>query len=319
MSARTGCLLTAWAIGAALSSGAGARAAGPAAGQRGETADARARVVLVAGAGSGRTGTHEYHAGARLLERILERRTDLAPSVVRNGWPGDVRAFAGASTLVFFSDGGRQHPWLRPERMAVIQKHVQGGGGLVLLHAALDLPDPHGEKLIEWLGGRYQPGASLAPRPGWLAAFSGLAEHPTTRGVAPFTLEDEWFLRLVVPARPGLTVVLRANPPEQVAGGDPARSEVAAWAFERPGGGRSFALSGAHHHGSWGEVSFRRLVANAIVWTAGREVPAGGVAVELGQDALVDNLDRRPPPPPSAEQVREERAEKMKGRSGPRR
>lgn len=189
----------------------------------------------------------------------------------------------------------------------------------MLLHAALDLPDPEGRKLLEWMGGRYDPGASLASRPGWLAAFSSLAGHATTRGVVPFTLEDEWFLRLAVPARPGLTVLLRANPPEQVAGGDPARPEIAAWAFERPGGGQSFAISGGHHHGSWGDESFRRLVANAVVWTAGLEVPAGGVSVELRKDALADNLDRRPPPPPSAEQVREERVDERRGRPGPRR
>jgi hypothetical protein len=313
MASRCGCLITAWAILAASSSAAGAQAPGP------STASPRARVVLVAGAGSGRGGTHEYHAGARLLEEILKRRTDLAPVVVRNGWPGNVRVFSGASTLVFFIDGGREHSWLRPERMAAIEKHVEAGGGLVLLHGALDLPDPQGEKLLAWIGGRYQPGASLVSRPGWLAAFSSVAGHATTRGVAPFSLEDEWFLRLAVPARPGLTPLLQANPPEQVAGGDPARPEIAAWAFERPGGGRSFAISGGHHHGSWGEESFRRLVANAIVWTAGREVPADGVSVELSKDALVYNLDRRAPPPPSAEQVREQRADRMRGRPRPRR
>jgi hypothetical protein len=198
--------------------------------------------------------------------------------------------------------------------MAAIRKHVDAGGGLVLLHAALELPDPEGQELLGWMGGRYQPGASLLSRPGWLAGFASIGIHPISRGVAPFTLEDEWFLRLAVPPRPGLTVLLQANPPEQVAGGDPARPEITAWAFERPDGGRSFAISGGHHHASWGEASFRRLVANAIVWTAGREVPPGGVSVELGQDALVENLDRRPPPPPSAEQVREERQQRSGNR-----
>jgi hypothetical protein len=319
MTSRLGRFTVPWAVVAALSSGAGAQPPGPTRFQRNETASTRARVVLVAGTGSGRRGTHEYHAAARLLEGILKRRADLSPVVVRNGWPGNLRVFSGASTLVFFIDGGRDHAWLRPERMSAIQKHVEARGGLVLVHAALDLPDPQGQKLLEWMGGRYDPGTSLVSRPGWLAAFSSITEHATTRGVVPFTLEDEWFLRLAVAPRPGLTVVLRANPPEQVAGGDPARPEIAAWAFERPGGGRSFAISGGHHHSSWGEESFRRLVANAIVWTAGREVPAEGVSVELWKDALVDNLDRRAPPPPSAEQVREERAQKLRGRPGPRR
>jgi type 1 glutamine amidotransferase len=291
MMSHGGFCAAAWVTLAALSS-AGAQPPVPTRVERDETASKRATVVLVAGTGSGRRGTHEYHAGARLLEGILKRRADLSLVVVRDGWPRNLEVFSGASTLVFFTDGGREHSWLRPERMSVLQKHVEAGRGLVLVHAALDLPDPQGQKLLEWMGGRYDPGTSLGSRPGWLAAFSTIPGHATTRGVVPFTLEDEWFLRLAVPARPGLTVVLQSNPPEHVAGGDPARPEIAAWALERPGGGRSFAISGGHHHASWGEENFRRLVANAIVWTAGLEVPAGGVCVELWKNALTDNLDQ---------------------------
>ena len=53
--------------------------------------------------------------------------------------------------------------------------------------------------------------------------------------------------------------------------------ELMAWAYERPDGGRGFGFTGAHYHWNWGCDSFRTVVLNGIVWTAGLEVPAGGV------------------------------------------
>ena len=51
---------------------------------------------------------------------------------------------------------------------------------------------------------------------------------------------------------------------------------MTAWAFERPDGGRSFALTGGHYADSWSSEDLRRLAVNAILWAARREVPAEG-------------------------------------------
>jgi len=53
--------------------------------------------------------------------------------------------------------------------------------------------------------------------------------------------------------------------------------EHVAWAYDRPGGGRGFGFTGGHSHWSWACDSFRKVVLNGIVWTAGIEVPADGV------------------------------------------
>ena len=55
------------------------------------------------------------------------------------------------------------------------------------------------------------------------------------------------------------------------------RDEVLAWAVERPDGGRGFGFTGAHSHKNWGDPNFRKLVLNAILWTAKLDVPPEGV------------------------------------------
>ena len=51
-----------------------------------------------------------------------------------------------------------------------------------------------------------------------------------------------------------------------------------AWARVRPDGGRGFVFTGGHDHWNWGHDQFRKLVLNAIVWTAKIDGPAGGVS-----------------------------------------
>ena len=65
-----------------------------------------------------------------------------------------------------------------------------------------------------------------------------------------------------------------------------------AWAYERPNGGRGFGFTGGHFHQNWKQDDFRKLVLNALVWTAKAEVPEAGVPsrspsdldMELNQD-----------------------------------
>jgi hypothetical protein len=54
-------------------------------------------------------------------------------------------------------------------------------------------------------------------------------------------------------------------------------SEVLAWVYERPGGGRGAGFTGMHAHWNWAQDDYRRMVLNAVVWVAKAEVPEGGV------------------------------------------
>jgi type 1 glutamine amidotransferase len=55
------------------------------------------------------------------------------------------------------------------------------------------------------------------------------------------------------------------------------QKEVIAWAVERKDGGRGFGFTGGHFHKNWAIEDCRKMILNAIWWTAKVEVPAGGV------------------------------------------
>ena len=104
----------------------------------------------------------------------------------------------------------------------------------------------------------------------------------------------------------GVTPVLTALPPKTTlergdgphSGNSAVREAIAkgevqhvAWATERADGGRGFGFTGGHNHRNWGDDNFRRLVLNAIVWTAHAEVPEGGVQSTVTKEELAENLD----------------------------
>jgi hypothetical protein len=123
--------------------------------------------------------------------------------------------------------------------------------------------------------------------------------------VKPFETNDEWYyhMRFKEPAE-GLTMILTAVPPDAtrerpdgphsnnptVRASKGAR-EALAWAYERPGGGRGFGCTGAHFHANWGNDDFRKLMLNALAWTAGLEVPSEGFTTSLTPEELAANLD----------------------------
>jgi hypothetical protein len=71
--------------------------------------------------------------------------------------------------------------------------------------------------------------------------------------------------------------------------------DVVAWAYDRPGGGRSFSFTGGHLHVSFGEEGYRRFLVNGILWAAGLEVPKDGAPVAL----TAADRDKYLAPPPA--------------------
>jgi hypothetical protein len=62
--------------------------------------------------------------------------------------------------------------------------------------------------------------------------------------------------------------------------------ETVAWSWERPDGGRSFGFSGLHFHENWRLIEYRRLVAQAILWTLRLPVPTKGLDVRVTDKEL---------------------------------
>ena len=259
-----------------------------------------AKIVLIAGHQSHGPGEHEFFAGCALLMKLLQQSPGVFPVMARDGWPKDAQTFENARSIVFFMDGGGGHPIIKPKHMEQVQKLIDGGVGFVNLHYAVEYPKQQGENILRWLGGYYETGYSVNPH--WKAEIRELPDHPITRGVKPFTIQDEWYYCIrFAPDMQGITPILKAVPPDKTRFTEEAkkhlgREEVLAWAFDRPGGGRSFGFTGAHFHKNWGDENFRRVVVNAILWTAKIEVPPDGAKVEMEAADLNKNLDRKEQP-----------------------
>jgi type 1 glutamine amidotransferase len=255
------------------------------------------KIVLVAGSRSHGPGEHEFFAGCSILMKLLSQTSGVFPVMARDGWPKDPRTFENAKAVVFYMDGGGGHPILHKDHREVVQKLIDDKVGFVNLHYAVEYPKSQSDHVLAWLGGYYETGFSINPH--WKADFKSMPEHPITRGVKPFTINDEWYYNIrFAPESKGVTPILKAVPPDGTRGTAaakeyPGRSEIVAWAFERENGGRSFGFTGGHFHKNWGDENFRRLVVNAILWSAKIEVPRDGAKVDLDPADLNRNLDRK--------------------------
>ena len=268
-----------------------------------------AKIVFIAGRASHGPREHEHRAGCLLLKSCLDKVPGVVSEVYSNGWPQDPEAaLAGAATLVVYSDGGGGHPLLENDHLKTVGDLMKKGVGLVCLHYAVEATKEKGEKeFLDWIGGCFETDWSVNPT--WRAEYKALPSHPITRGVKPFSINDEWYFHMRFPeGLKGVQPILQAVAPastmdrkdgphegnpavrEAVKRGDP---QVMAWACERPDGGRGFGFTGGHYHHNWSNDDVRKLVLNAILWTAKVEVPAEGVACQVTDEDLRRNLDRK--------------------------
>ena len=298
-------------------------------------------VLLLAGRPSHGAGEHEHNAGVQLLAKCLQQgAADRVNATFKLNaeWPS-ADELGKADTIVIYCDGGGGHLALKDDRLQQLGKEMKRGCGLVCLHYAVEPayekdnwpadqktpPEGRGSKgkgaaeFLDWLGGYFEQHWSVNPH--WVANFKEFPKHPISNGVKPFSTNDEWYYHMRFRKdMKGVTPVLSDVPPESTtkrgdgphAGNPDQRKEVlelkkpqhVAWAVEREDGGRGFGFTGGHFHRGWGNNEQRKLVLNAIVWTAKAEVPANGVESTISDADLAANLDpkqpRKPAPAPAA-------------------
>jgi len=266
------------------------------------------KIVLIAGKQSHGPGDHEFRAGSLLLQKCLNRVAGITSVVHSNGWPADVSAFDGAAAVLLYADGGGGHPAIQGERLKFIDDLAKKGVGIGCAHYGVEVPkgDP-GDAMINWIGGYYEHQFSCNPM--WSPEFKSFPNHPVARGVKPFSVLDEWYFNMRFrPEMKSVTPILVAKCPDEVRKGPyvypkgpyphiieaSGRDEVMMWVSERPDGGRGFGFTGGHRHVNWGNENFRKVVLNALLWIAKADVPAQGVASEVTEDEVKQNLDPKP-------------------------
>ncbi|MFV0443555.1 MAG: PVC-type heme-binding CxxCH protein [Planctomycetaceae bacterium] len=277
------------------------------------------KVVFVAGSPSHGYFSHEHNAGCKLLAGELnaaakEHGLKTVATVYTNGWPKDPTAMDNADCVVSYCDGGARH-YLN-DRLADFDHLVnEQGVGLVCLHYGVETTiGDCGQHFLKWIGGYFEPDWSVNPH--WTAKFDEFPEHPTTRGVKPFEINDEWYYHMrFVDGMKGVTPILTDLPPRESLSrpdghhsGNPfVRDAVlekkepqhVAWAYDRPNGkGRGFGFTGGHFHQNWQDDNFRKVVLNAIVWAANGEVPADGVPSATPTQAELEANQDEPKPQP---------------------
>jgi type 1 glutamine amidotransferase len=251
------------------------------------------RIVLIAGAkshGPEGNGIHDYAWSARLLKALLDRSAlgaEVRVAVVPNGWPADTQMIETANTIMIISDGrdGDQYaeaPHLASEaHVAVIERQIARGCGFVTLHFSTFAPDRYAPQMLRWSGAYFD--WENEGRRDWYSAITTIEadvtlptpDHPIARGMKPFRMKEEFYYNLRFADPPDPRVVQLLSVP--ALGGRAPNGNVVAWARTREDGGRSFGTTCGHFYDNWQNDEFRKLMLNAIVWTARIEVPERGV------------------------------------------
>lgn len=276
--------------------------------QAGAEENGKKKIVFVAGNKSHGYASHAHYAGCMLLAKAINENVPSATTaVVRDGWPKDASVFDHADTVAIFSDGGGGQPTVA--HLDALEKLMKQKVGLACLHYAVEVPKGKpGDALLGAIGGYFEIYWSV--NPWWKAEFKTFPDHPVARGVRPFAINDEWYYHMrFVENMAGVTPILTAVPPDSTrqrrdgphennptVRARKGMPEHVAWTYQRPDGGRGFGFTGGHIHWNWGCDSFRTVVLNGIAWTAGVEVPAGGVPSKTPTvEDLLANQDYPPP------------------------
>ncbi len=261
--------------------------------------DARPRkIVLIAGPkshGPVGNGIHDYPWSVKLLKVMLENSNVAGQVRVEyhlDGWPEDETTLDDADTIMVVSDGrdgelyAEAPHFASEEHVAAIQRQIDRGCGFVTFHFSTFGPDRFAQQSFEWTGGYFDWEENGERK--WYSAIEthetevqpAGEQHPLLSGIGPFTMREEFYFNIrfdSLSAEPqantGVTPILTVP---LLPGREPD-GDVVAWAKQRPDGGRGFGTTCGHFYANWEVPEFRKLLLNALVWTAGLDVPDGGV------------------------------------------
>jgi len=221
-------------------------------------------------------GSHMYLHTCGMLAKAAEL-TPGVEAVVSNGWPKDAKMLEGVKTIVVYTSPAAELLLEGPHR-AQVDELMKKGVGLVTIHWASSVNkknlDTLGPTWLSYLGGTWVSNVGLSGGKSPLKQL--IPEHPVCRGWKEYEIEDEYYLDPVIKqAKPLLQVQERKG-----------KDVIVGWVFERPDGGRAFGTTLGHPYKNFQIEAFRRMILNAILWSAHVEVPRDGAPVNLSEEAL---------------------------------
>jgi len=240
------------------------------------SAETKTKVLFVGKKPDHPFGTHMYLHTCKMLSKCLALHEGVE-TVVSQGWPEDDAVLEGVGTIVVYTSPAAEFLFDAPHREEVAAL-LDRGVGLVTIHWASSIRKQNLDRLgptwLKYLGGTWVSNVGLHTGKSPLVQLE--PDHPVCRGWKEYELHDEYYLNPTITddAAPLLQITAKEKP------------VVVGWAFERSSGGRSFGTTLGHFYRNFQREPFRRMIVNAILWTAKREVPEGGARVDLGEEDL---------------------------------
>lgn len=225
--------------------------------------------------------THEYLAGLRVLKVCLDRVPGIETTLVSADEPwtdGPKLLDKADGAVVFLSEGAK---WVSNdmERLSAFQRLAARSGGLTCLHWGMGCRDAkYIDAFVQLFGGCHGGPDRKYKVIGTELELTN-STHPVLAGVQNIKLEEEFYYKLKFPKAPAeITPLIRVT--------IDGESHPVAWAWDRPDKGRSFGYSGLHFHKHWEQPTYRRLVAQGVLWSMKFPVPANGVNVDVTDEDL---------------------------------
>lgn len=221
-------------------------------------------------------GSHMYMHTCAMLAKCVQL-TSGVEAVVSNGWPKEAALLKGVKTIVVYTSPAAELLLDGPQREEV-DKLMKSGVGLVTIHWASSVNKNNlqrlGDTWLGYLGGTWVSNVGLGGGKSPLKQL--VPEHPICRGWQECDITDEFYLNPLIKQA---TPLLQVRDPK-------AKDVIVGWVYERPDGGRAFGTTLGHPYKNFQLDSFRRMIVNAILWSAHVDVPQQGARVDLSAEAL---------------------------------
>ncbi len=243
--------------------------------------------------------------GVKIVTRFLYNRTALNVDDLKGVDAVIMECSAEGSSKertnpIFPPSDGKTYDKATLAYLAQVDSLHKAGMGIMILHWGITTTNPKTTQYhMNWFGEASLSGYTHNPLGYWsVMPIQASKSHPILRGVGPWNYKDEIFSRMVVnPADPNRTDLLTGVTERSNQGAVTDPLGIAS-AYEK-NGARGVLWGGMDYHSALLNDNYRRFVLNAILWTAGIDVPKDGARSTAKQlqlsEAKPDNFDKLKP------------------------